>query len=116
MQTETISKDSHPNLYTLLQRLGYKKKSATVVITEDVELSQPYWDAGSKDEYIFVKNERTVYTDEEKIPRTSWPNPPGSKVFNLANYDMIIVGGISLGKPAFWRVYMSPEMYEKFTA
>ena len=107
----SITKQSHPAAWRLLERIGYRKRSAFARPAVDVTLSGRYWDEGSRDSYTLIRADGTV----QKIPQCDPPQfggPSPDQVLALAPGEVCIRHGIDRGKPAIACLYSNaPEVF-----
>ena len=102
-------------LYEKCRKLGNKRKTIFVNVVTEVTLRQPYWDGGSRQSHYYVPKNAGPNPRMEvlNVQSLAWPQVGESK-FSTNDYEMIIEGGISCGKQAFWSVYISPEVAERY--
>ena len=115
MQTITLS--DFPEISRLIkhtcniQSTTYKKRKAFVQSRTKVELSNTYWDGGSRSTYAIVN-----LTTGQVSPCAQYAPPQfggNAPTIELDNDTAVIETGIFCGKPATASVFVSPENYNK---
>ena len=112
MQTVTLS--DFPEISKLIKRalITYKKRKAFVQCRTKVELSNTYWDGGSRSTYVVVNltTGKITYDSFAVLPPQFGGTTP---TIELDNDTAVIETGIFCGKPATASVFVNAENFNK---
>ena len=98
-------KDLPDAIKLALKRLGYRKHKAIISYCTGVEIYGTQWDGGSRNEWVSIAQDGSVYGIRDNRP---WPENMGSMGVQELDHarPMIICAGTFCGKKATAHVYI----------
>jgi len=110
-----VKKADFPDLFRILARAGFRRHSATVIVSTEAELHGSYWDGGSKDEHY-----RMTYTGEIRplYVRARVPfgdqSLPWTETHKAGDGIAIVTAGTFRGRQAFPNLVIHPDDVDLF--
>ena len=107
MQTVTL-KDA-PEIARLVKAAApdYRKRQAFIFISDDVSLSNTYWDGGSRSTYTAVNLETLRASTAEQFAPPQFGGPRVAPKVKIPDGACIVETGTFCGKPATASVYLN---------
>lgn len=109
---ETITKKSHPKEWAIIKKAlpNYRKRTATIAITDKVSLYGRYWDGGSRTTWYIIRGNSV----EQVQSRNDYPFTAPDQEVDLTNPKdgtvvMVVSSGTFCGKPATATLYKMGE-------
>ena len=105
---EKITKHTHPNEWALIKLAfpNYRKRSASLTMTDNIALTGRYWDDGSLSKYVVIDP-----TGGMKLAprRNDYPFNSPDSIVNLADGTQVVQCGIFCGENGLAHLYRKPE-------
>ena len=112
---QRLKLSDHPELARIVRAVdpGYRKKEATLQVSEDICLSNTYWDGGSRSTYTAVDLASGRSKGAPQYDPPQFGGPVGAPRVTIPEGVAIVETGIFMGKTATAKVVVNPSNMAK---
>jgi hypothetical protein len=107
-----ITKKSHPKEWALIMLAcpGYRKRSAILTETDNVELNGRYWDGGSMSNYWILSGVDGPSVSVDAVGRRNdYPFTGPEREVDLTTGTQVVQCGVFCGRSGYAYLYRKPE-------
>jgi hypothetical protein len=97
----------------IAKRFGYRKRKASVVVTDRVTLTDLNWSGGSISRYTALDLATGAVSAKDHSRPAPWDNAAEGKTVDIPAGVAVVRTGTFLGKPGLMTIYVRPDNLPK---